>query len=49
MQKRLKRPRTLTCPCCGASTVVYHFAWSALTCEGCGADVQKGRWIVEKE
>lgn len=35
----------ILCPC-GAETTVYHFAWVALVCPICGADVEKKEWKV---
>ena len=36
--------RMIECPCCGERTRVYHFAWYAMVCEGCGKAVRKLAW-----
>jgi ribosomal protein L37AE/L43A len=39
-----KHGRVIVCPECDAESRVYHFAWSALTCTKCEADVAKNDW-----
>jgi ribosomal protein S27E len=39
----------IQCPECGAASTVYHFAWSAMKCQGCGAYPQKLSWLVSTE
>ena len=36
-----KRGKSIIPPKCGASFRVYHFAWSACTCQGCGEVVER--------
>ena len=36
--------KEITCPKCKESVRVFHFAWSAITCINCGADVNKLDW-----
>ena len=36
--------KEIVCPRCDASTRVYHFSWSALGCQECGAMVEKNQW-----
>ena len=36
--------KEIVCPHCDASTTVYHFSWSALSCQECGAMVEKNQW-----
>ena len=38
--------REIACPLCNYWETVYHFAWSAITCYGCKADVEKEKWLV---
>ena len=38
--------KRIICPSCDASSTVYHFAWSALSCDVCHSDVDKYDWIV---
>lgn len=33
--------KTIQCPHCQHHSVVYHFSWCAITCQGCKADVDK--------
>jgi ribosomal protein S27E len=33
--------KVIACPHCGTFATVYHFAWVAMQCEGCGAMVPK--------
>tara|TARA_R100001244_G_scaffold98301_1_gene73434 strand:+ start:154 stop:510 length:357 start_codon:yes stop_codon:yes gene_type:complete len=41
-----KDGKRIICPSCKATSTVYHFAWSALTCNVCDADVQKNDWLI---
>ena len=41
-----KDGKQIICPQCDKSATVYHFAWSALECDGCHSDVEKNAWIV---
>ena len=41
-----KNGKYIYCPHCFQSTLVYHFAWSALKCSGCNGYVDKHRWII---
>jgi ribosomal protein S27E len=36
--------RMIECPHCHWPTRVYHFAWYAMVCEGCGKAVRKLAW-----
>ena len=36
----------IQCPYCENQAVVYHFAWSALTCIKCESSVNKPDWGV---
>jgi len=38
--------REIACPLCNYGVTVYHFAWSAITCQKCKADVDKEKWLV---
>jgi len=38
--------KTIICPECGDHAHVYHFAWTAVTCDSCGADVPKHDWYL---
>ena len=35
---------TITCPECNKDVHVYHFDWTALKCQHCGAVVEKDNW-----
>ena len=36
--------KTIVCPECNKVATVYHFSWSALGCQECGAMVEKNQW-----
>jgi len=36
----------ITCPKCSQTAKVYHFSWSALTCQCCRESVDKSQWEV---
>ena len=36
--------KTIVCPECNKVTTVYHFSWSALSCQKCGSMVNKYDW-----
>ena len=36
--------KTIVCPECNKVTAVFHFSWSALGCQECGAMVEKNEW-----
>ena len=36
--------RVIRCPHCGLEKRVYHFSWSAVTCQGCKRMVDKYEW-----
>jgi ribosomal protein S27E len=38
--------KSITCPECNQSAVVYHFSWFAIECWHCGKMVDKHRWMV---
>ena len=39
--------REIICPECSNVATVYHFSWSALSCQGCGAMVEKNQWTIK--
>ena len=40
--------RVIRCPHCGTEARVFHFSWSAVTCQGCDRMVDKYDWSCEK-
>ena len=42
-----QRGTFLKCPKCGHIGCIYHFSWSALTCQGCKQMVEKYDWQQE--
>ena len=36
--------KQIVCPDCNKVATVYHFSWSALSCQECGAMVEKNEW-----
>ena len=40
--------KQIICPSCDKTSTVYHFSWSALSCDCCGAMVDKTDWIVNR-
>ena len=38
--------KEITCPKCKESAPVYHFAWSAITCQFCSSDINKEDWLI---
>lgn len=42
-----KNGRIIICPKCNNDTTVYHFSWSALTCQHCKKDVDKYNWKTQ--
>ena len=40
-------PASITCPECEKDVYVYHFEWTALKCQHCGAVVEKDSWNRE--
>ena len=40
-------PSSITCPECEKDVYVYHFNWTALKCQHCGAVVEKDSWNRE--
>ena len=34
----------IVCPNCNQGATVFHFSWSALGCQECGAMVEKNQW-----
>ena len=38
--------RFIICPECNQGHFVYHFSWSALSCQHCNAMVEKNQWKV---
>ena len=41
-----KNGKLITCPKCQQSAPVFHFAWSALTCQFCSSDINKEDWLI---
>jgi ribosomal protein S27E len=39
--------KKIVCPECGNVATVYHFSWSALSCQECGAMVEKNQWTIK--
>lgn len=35
----------IVCPRCSQSAKVFHFSWSALTCQCCRQSINKAEWI----
>ena len=40
-------PSSITCPECKKDVYVYHFNWTSLKCQHCGAVVEKDSWNRE--
>ncbi len=38
--------KTIKCPNCSAPSHVFHFSWSALTCQYCGKSINKIDWSI---
>ena len=38
--------KQITCPKCKESARVYHFSWSAITCQLCQESINKEEWII---
>ena len=36
----------IVCPHCNQGAFVFHFSWSALTCQHCDAMIEKNDWKV---
>ena len=43
-----KRGKHILCPNCSSISKVYHFDWSALTCQQCDTDIDKSLWSIEQ-
>ena len=41
-----KNGKQITCPMCNKSHNVFHFSWSALTCQCCRNSINKPDWIL---
>ena len=39
-----KNGKVIVCPLCDSRARVFHFSWSALGCQECGAMVEKNQW-----
>ena len=39
--------KEIKCPNCGVYQWIYHFSWSALTCQGCDKSIDKNEWLLE--
>ena len=42
-----KNGKTIECPYCLAPAHVFHFSWSALTCQYCGKSINKLDWRLQ--
>ena len=42
-------PFYITCPECEKDVYVYHFNWTALKCQHCGAVVEKDNWNIDEK
>jgi len=36
----------ITCPKCSSTCQVFHFSWSALTCQSCKQSINKSDWQI---
>ncbi len=36
----------ITCPKCSQTAKVFHFSWSALTCQCCRQSINKSEWEI---
>ena len=43
-----KNGKVISCPNCKNKETVYHFAWSAITCQKCKKMIDKEKWNVVK-
>ena len=41
-----KNGKTIECPKCKESAHVYHFSWSAITCQSWEESINKEDWII---
>ena len=41
-----KNGKLITCPKCKESAPVFHFSWSAITCQFCSSDINKEDWLI---
>lgn len=41
-----KRGKLISCPHCKATSIAYHFSWSASKCETCKKYVDKCDWLI---
>ena len=41
--------KDLYCPLCNKQHTVYHFNWSAITCQRCNKSIQKTEWWVSSD
>ena len=39
--------KEIKCPSCGVYQWIYHFSWSALTCQGCDKSIEKNEWFIK--
>ena len=38
--------KILLCPLCSKKVTVYHFSWSAITCQNCDRMIDKKEWLI---
>ena len=41
-----KQGKLIICPQCNSHSRVFHFSWSALTCQCCRDSIDKPEWIL---
>ena len=41
-----KQGRLIICPQCNSHARVFHFSWSAITCQFCSSDINKEDWLI---
>ena len=41
-----KHGKTIVCPQCDKNSTVYHFSWSALSCQHCHNSINKLDWRI---
>ena len=39
--------KVIICPLCNTEATVYHFAWSALSCQSCEQSINKTDYLLE--
>lgn len=44
-----KKGKDIYCPLCNSSNKVYHFSWSAVTCQTCKEIINKEDFYLDKK